>query len=93
MELLTTNAIAQMLGVSRKCIYRWVQLRKIPFIKLEKHLRFQPELVIQHFQEKTDWAAPACFQSDILIQNIQGRKGHGSLKSEGEAAGSYSLKG
>lgn len=93
MELLTVDGIALMLGVSTKSVYRWVKLRKIPFIKLERHLRFQPESVLEHFREKTEWSTPTCFQSNKLLESYQGRNAIGSLKSEKRAAGSYSEKG
>jgi len=94
MELLTINGMAQLLGVSPKSLYRWVQQRRIPFIKLEHHLRFQPEVVIDHFKRRTEESTTPCFQSDILLQNLSsGRRGHRSLKIGEKAAGSYSEKG
>ncbi len=95
MELLTIHAMARELGVSPKSLYRWVSLGKIPYIRLERHLRFQPEVVIEHFKARTEDRVPSCFQSDMLLQNqAVGRKGHRSLKiRDEEAAGSYPAKG
>jgi excisionase family DNA binding protein len=97
MELLNIDAMAKVLGVSPKSVYRWVKLGKIPFIKLERHLRFQPLVVIEHFKTKTHLVPPTqpCFGSELLLQNLStGRKGPRSLKiRDEEAAGSYPEKG
>lgn len=93
--LLTIDEIATVLGVSPKSIYRWVKLGRIPFIKLEHHLRFQPEVVIEHFKTRSVELGVPCFQSDLLLKGLAvGRRGPRSLKiSEKKAAGSYPEKG
>lgn len=93
--LLSIDEIAGFLGVSRKSVYRWVKLGKIPFIRLEHHLRFQPEVVIEHFKSKSHELTVPCFQSNLLLENRPiGRRGPRSLKiGENKAAGSYPEKG
>ncbi len=99
MELLNASSMARVLGVSTKSLYRWVQLRKVPFIKLERHVRFEAERVIEHFRQQTEERphsrAPSCFQSDLLLERkASGRNSLGSLKiRENKAAGSYPEKG
>ena len=94
-ELLTIEGMAHVLGVAPTTVYRWVGLGKIPFIKLERHLRFQPDVVIEHFRARTQDQRVPCFQSDNLLKNlVVGRKSKRSLKiSESKAAGSYPEKG
>jgi excisionase family DNA binding protein len=94
MELLTIESMAKVLEISPKSLYRWVKLGKIPFIKLEHHLRFQPDVVIEHFKAKTEGETAPCFQSEKLLQTLQlGRRGPRSLKISETAAGSYPQKG
>lgn len=95
LQLLTIDGIAHVLGVSPKSVYRWVKLGKIPFIKLERSLRFQPDVVIEYFKTQTEDQRAPCFQTDMLLQKLAiGRRGPRSLKiSENQAAGSYPEKG
>ena len=95
MELLTVDGMAKLLEVSPQSIYRWVRQRRVPFIKLEKHLRFDAQAVVDFFKSKTEEYAAPCFKSDLLLQDIViGRRGHSSLKkSEIKAAESYPQKG
>lgn len=58
-ELIDIKDLSAALGVSEKTIYRWVKQRRIPFIKLEHHLRFERDVVFNHFKEKTQNACPA----------------------------------
>lgn len=86
--LLDIQGIATLLLVSPKTIYRWVRLRKIPFIKLEHHIRFDPDEVLSHFQDKTKDAQSACTPVFQLVETTKR-----SLKSsEKKAALSASPK-
>lgn len=45
MKLLTVKQLADTLSVSEKTIYRWVELRQIPYLKLGKAVRFHPQQI------------------------------------------------
>jgi len=40
-QLLTIDELSAYLKISRFTIYDWVYRKKVPFIKLGRHLRFQ----------------------------------------------------
>lgn len=42
-ELLTLQETADYLGVSIHTIYKWVQARKIPFLRVGRHIRVDPD--------------------------------------------------
>lgn len=52
--LLSVNQIAQTLGVSSATVYYWVHCKAIPFLKVGKHLRFDPEQVLEYFRQQTE---------------------------------------
>lgn len=43
--LIDINALAQMLNISKGTLYNWVYLKRIPFIKAGRCLRFDPAAV------------------------------------------------
>lgn len=48
--LITKEALAELIGVKPKTVEKWVAQRVIPFVRINKTLRFDPEAVIR---EKT----------------------------------------
>lgn len=58
-SLLTLEEVALYLNVSSKTVYYWVGRAEIPFIRVGRHLRFDPATVVQHFSGKTEAADPA----------------------------------
>lgn len=54
--LLTISELAALLKVPKKTIYYWVCRREIPYLKMGRHLRFQPVDVIAAFSAKTSAA-------------------------------------
>lgn len=66
--LLSIEEMAAELQVSTKTIYYWVGRFEIPFLKIGRHLRFQPDVVLQFFEEKTRERFP-CLPGRILVEN------------------------
>ncbi|MBI1860469.1 MAG: helix-turn-helix domain-containing protein [Deltaproteobacteria bacterium] len=58
--LLDVAGIAEALGVPLKSVYYYVSRNEIPFLKVGKHLRFQLDQVLSHFQKKTEESKLAC---------------------------------
>ena len=52
--LLTVDELALFLKVSNHTIYYWVSRKEIPVLKIGKHLRFDKDKVLAHFQSKAD---------------------------------------
>jgi excisionase family DNA binding protein len=46
-SLVDINELSQRLSISKGTLYNWVYLRRIPFIKAGRSLRFDLEAVIQ----------------------------------------------
>ena len=46
-RLINISELSQLLGISKGTLYNWVYLRRIPFIKAGRSLRFDPDEVIQ----------------------------------------------
>lgn len=65
--------MAQILNVSTKTIYYWVERNEIPYVKVGKHLRFNAKRVIDHFETKTLESRPSCVRAaeelDVLLAN------------------------
>ena len=51
-ELLTPEEVAKLLKVPRGTIYKWVHQRKIPHLKVGKHLRFVKAEVLEWVEEQ-----------------------------------------
>ena len=68
-SLLTVIETADLLKVSRKTIYYWVSRHEIPFLKVGKHLRFNPIEVVEFFANKTTLTRPPCLPDPRLLQN------------------------
>jgi excisionase family DNA binding protein len=45
--LITKEDLAEILGVKPKTVEKWVSQRVIPFVRINKTLRFDPEAVIK----------------------------------------------
>jgi len=50
-QFMTVEEIAQMLRVPRSTVYKWVYMRKIPYLKVGKRLLFEYKKVIQWIEE------------------------------------------
>ena len=46
-HLITKEALAELIGVKPKTVESWVAQRVIPFVRINKTLRFDPEEVIK----------------------------------------------
>ena len=46
-SLIDINELSSLLSIAKGTIYNWVYLRRIPFIKAGRSLRFDPEKVFQ----------------------------------------------
>jgi excisionase family DNA binding protein len=46
-NLIDINELSRRLSIPRGTLYNWVYLRRIPFIKAGRSLRFDPQEVIQ----------------------------------------------
>jgi excisionase family DNA binding protein len=44
-KLLTTDEFADALGLSPKTVRQWTWMRKVPFVRVGRAIRFQPETV------------------------------------------------
>ena len=93
-SLITPDELVSLLKVPKKTIYRWVSQARIPFIKLGRHLRFDPNAVLTYFKERSGQQMKPCTPSfDLLIAShsspLEGKR---CLKNE-TAAKSSSLKG
>ncbi len=44
-HLITVPILADWLGVSQYTIFRWVRLKKLPYVKLGRAVRFDPRAV------------------------------------------------
>ena len=51
--LIDINELSRRLSVSKGTLYNWVYLRRIPFIKAGRCLRFDPHEVIQALPHST----------------------------------------
>ncbi len=52
-NVVTLVEMARLLKVPQKTVYYWVNRREIPFTKVGRHLRFDPEEVIHYFKQRT----------------------------------------
>ena len=66
-RLLTIIEIADLLSVSVKTVYWWVNRAEIPFLKIGKHLRFDASKVLEFFEEKT---LEQCPQQTCLVSKL-----------------------
>lgn len=68
-NLLKPSQIAEILNVSEKTIYYWVERNEIPFIKVGRHLRFVANDVIRFFSEKTVSKRPYCHADRSAVKS------------------------
>lgn len=52
--------MAQTLSVSPKTLYYWVGRREVPFLKVGRHLRFDPVAVVDYFAAQSPTSGPIC---------------------------------
>lgn len=55
-HLVDAHEMARILQVSVRWLYRRVQLKEIPHVKVGKYVRFEPQKVIQHYQKSSEEA-------------------------------------
>lgn len=67
-ELVTIEEIARTLKVSTKTVRYWRSRNEIPYLKVGRHLRFEPQKVLSHFEKTTEENKPACFQNPALLR-------------------------
>lgn len=80
--LLTLDELANFLKVSPHTIYYWVSRYEIPYVKMGRHLRFNPQDVMQHFNRKTEEKRPPCLAPRPLVQSLMhGNSSRSSLKT------------
>lgn len=84
---MTLDEVARYLHVSRKTVYYWVGRAEIPFVRVGRHLRFDPGAVMRHFSMKTEHEDPAisCANERAVLKS---RSGAWSLKTGAGLAGS-----
>ena len=63
--LYTLKEASILLNVSPKTIYYWVSRNEIPYIKVGRHLRFQPAELIEFFKDETT----ACHPEQLSVNN------------------------
>ena len=68
-SLLKPSQIAEVLNVSDKTIYYWVERNEIPFLKVGRHLRFVAADVIRFYSERTAQATPGCLPDRSEVKN------------------------
>lgn len=56
-QVLNPNELADLLGVSKKTIYRHVSLRGMPCLRVGKQLRFRRDTVLE-WLERSSYGAP-----------------------------------
>jgi excisionase family DNA binding protein len=80
-KFLNVKELAQKLGVPVSTIYYWIGLNKIPCIRMYKHVRFDFDIVMAHFRNKTNEFNDACH---FMQQSLKGTGSASSLKTEDE---------
>ena len=51
-EFLTTEELATLLKIPKLTVYKWVSQRKIPYVKVGKHLRFKRSEIEEWLKER-----------------------------------------
>jgi excisionase family DNA binding protein len=70
-SLLTIGQVSDLLKVPIKTVYWWVHRGEIPYLKVGRHLRFEPVRVLDSFRQKTEESvAKPCFP-DLLSLNSE----------------------
>lgn len=81
-SLHTLTEIAELLRVSPKTVYYWVSRSEIPYLKVGRHLRFNPHQVLSHFAPRGEHGGPAsCSHCEHALAF---RSRAWSLKNRGE---------
>lgn len=65
LELFNIFQMAERLRVPASTLYYWVGRNQIPFVKVGRHLRFDPLCVVEYFAEKTREASPTCLSARV----------------------------
>jgi len=53
LSFMTVEEIAQMLRVPKSTVYKWVYMKKVPYLKVGKRLLFERHKVLQWIEEHT----------------------------------------
>ena len=51
MKLLTVKELSEIINVKEKTLYHWVELRQIPFFRLNGSIRFNPDEIVTWLEE------------------------------------------
>ncbi len=65
----TITQLATTLQVPVKTIYYWVHRKQIPFVKMGRHLRFNPTDVLGAFVAKTAGEGTPCFGDRPILKD------------------------
>lgn len=65
LELCNIFQMAERLQVPASTLYYWVGRNQIPFVKVGRHLRFDPLVVVEFFAERTREARPTCLSARV----------------------------
>lgn len=77
--LINTSQLAEFFGVPVSTVYFWTSNKKIPYLKIGKSLRFDPQKVIEHFNNLNQLEKPSC-----ELRTLRSKKGTTrSLKTRG----------
>lgn len=81
--LLSIKEAAEFLKIPIKTIYYWVHRRKIPHLKIGRHLRFEADKVLAFFENNTtEMRRSACPHA---MERLQSLRESGSLTIRQEA--------
>ncbi|MFH1381235.1 MAG: helix-turn-helix domain-containing protein [Candidatus Omnitrophota bacterium] len=51
-ELFSPQQLAKLLGISKKTVYDWIFTKKIPYYKVGRLVRFNPDEICRWLQER-----------------------------------------
>lgn len=69
LDLLTPQRLAKALDVPLSTVYYWTSRKQIPFIKMGRHVRFNLQQVLEHFETETREQRRACNLFGIRVGN------------------------
>ncbi len=83
MRLLTIDDVAGLLKISKSTLYRWVNKREIPFVKLGGKLRFNEDeiktFILQNSFNVSDWNRLTNGIKHDKLKNMKGYKNGKSI--------------
>jgi len=66
--LYTIKDLSDYLKVSPKTLYFWVSGKRIPYIKVGRHVRFKPEEIMEFFESITQSNTGVCHLSQSSVK-------------------------